>query len=381
MSAPAEEPARAGGERGEAGAEQEEEEAGWSAPEADEDDTGMPLALHSVVAGRKRKARGEEDDDSDGESSSSAAAAEASTAASSSSSTAADDIASGAAPEILEVDFEFNDTMEIDFHGIKQLLERSAWAVTNISEVADALIKQKGVGTCVKIDDTYNCVYGIISALNVAEARKNKLSSVGEMCNFLLSVCPNASKAAELTAAMTDEALQAAPLGLLVNERYVNMPPELTPVIHKQLVEDLKWSVEKLEPPEARAQWNLKRLLVVSRCFVDGSSHGHGAGGAVGNPSGLKKKKKKKRRKKTPAAATAKETAPLTYFLKYEDEIFLQDASMSFFFDASRVGASKSPAQDTAFGRESYFVALIDVDQLPSYVERMEKKLEDLQES
>ena len=89
-----------------------------------------------------------------------------------------------------EVDFEFNDTMEIDFHGIKQLLERSAWAVTNISEVADVLVKQAGVGTCVKIDDTYNCVYGIISALNVAEARKNKLSSIDEMCSFLQSVCP-----------------------------------------------------------------------------------------------------------------------------------------------------------------------------------------------
>eukprot|EP00946_MAST-07B_sp_MAST-7B-sp1_P001168 g1168.t1 len=263
-----EEPPRADGEREEEEGE-EGEEADWSAPEADEDDTGMPLALHSVVAGRKRKARGrsggeEEDGGGDGESSSSSAASSASS--SSSSSTAADDIASGAAPEILEVDFEFNDTMEIDFHGIKQLLERSAWAVTNISEVADVLVKQAGVGTCVKIDDTYNCVYGIISALNVAEARKNKLSSIDEMCSFLQSVCPNASKAAELSAVMTDEALQAAPLALLVNERYVNMPPELTPVIHKQLVEDLKWSVDKLEPPEARAQWNLKRLLVVSRC-------------------------------------------------------------------------------------------------------------------
>jgi diacylglycerol kinase family enzyme len=140
-----------------------------------------------------------------------------------------------------------------------------------------------------------------------------------------------------------------------------------------------------------RAQWDLKQLLVVSRCFVDGSSSQSSGGGSsnapaeAGNNNNLKKKKKKKRRKKASAvavaaAATPAEAAPLTYFLKYEDEIFQQNASLSFFFDASRVGASKSPAHDTAFGRESYLVALIDVDKLPACIESMEKMLEGLQE-
>ena len=339
-----------------------------SEPEADDSDSGMPLALSSVTnASKKRKLEDEDSDDSE-------ASDDSSSASSSSSSSAGSKVTGhddGPEPEIMEVDFEFNDTEEIDYHGIKQLLERSAWAAVNVSEVADALIKQKGVGTCVKIDDTYNCVYGIISAFNIAEAQKNNLNSVGKMCSFLKSVCQNSTTAEALSNSLTAKALQEYPTGILVNERYVNMPPEITPVIHRQLVEDLKWSKEKLEPPSARAQWNLKRLLIVSRCFVDGASQSSGKSN---------KKKKRKRRRKKNSAAGQKDEEPLVYFLKYEDEIFQKNAIFSFMFDASRVGASKSPAQDTAFGKESYFVALIDVDRLPACIDSMNEMLGTLQE-
>ena len=71
-----------------------------------------------------------------------------------------------------------------------------------------------------------------------------------------------------------------------------------------------------------------------------------------------------------PSIYDAKSTSGI-YFLKYEDEILRDNAELSFTFPATRVGDSRAPAHDTAFGQESYIVSLVGVDKLPACIESM----------
>merc|ERR1719323_973683 len=135
--------------------------------------------------------------------------------------------------EELQVEFEARAPDEDDFHGIKllvkQLFLRSA--AVNISKVTETILNQRFIGSVIKTvqpeeedddmgDDDH--VYAISTVLNLAE--KNK-ESVSGLRTFLL----------EQTAAGGDQQvldyvtdLLNKQVGFLFNERYVNIPAQVT---------------------------------------------------------------------------------------------------------------------------------------------------------
>ena len=119
-----------------------------------------------------------------------------------------------------------------------------------------------------------------------------------------------------LAAAFDDPA--AAGLGLLLNERVINMPPELAPAIFESLSRDLEWAAANATPPETAAAFGgLRNLLLVSPCFSERASDGaiaaHAAAvadaGAIGAGRKAKGAKARKPRHAAVAAAAAASSA------------------------------------------------------------------------
>jgi len=56
---------------------------------------------------------------------------------------------------------------------------------------------------------------------------------------------------------------QTNKIGLLINERMLNLPPQLIPTLHNQLCEDIKWIKEQND--EDSKVFDLRYLLVLSK--------------------------------------------------------------------------------------------------------------------
>jgi len=155
--------------------------------------------------------------------------------------------------EELQVEFEARAPDEDDFHGIKllvkQLFLRSA--AVNISKVTETILNQRFIGSVIKTvqpeeedddmgDDDH--VYAISTVLNLAE--KNK-ESVSGLRTFLL----------EQTAAGGDQQvldyvtdLLNKQVGFLFNERYVNIPAQVTVPLLETLVTEMRKATDRNLP-------------------------------------------------------------------------------------------------------------------------------------
>merc|ERR1711924_60694 len=62
---------------------------------------------------------------------------------------------------------------------------------------------------------------------------------------------------------------KGAEVGLIFCERFVNLPEELVPPLHKALKEDIEWSCTTLEcPKEERPFYLFTHLIGVSKCYL-----------------------------------------------------------------------------------------------------------------
>lgn len=75
---------------------------------------------------------------------------------------------------MLNVDFEWFDPQQQDFHGLKsllrQLLDTDA-QLFNLSELADLILSQPLLGSTVKVDGNESDPYAFLTVLNMHEHR------------------------------------------------------------------------------------------------------------------------------------------------------------------------------------------------------------------
>ena len=57
--------------------------------------------------------------------------------------------------------------------------------------------------------------------------------------------------------------------GLLVNERILNLPPELIPSLHDSLLKDMEWAQQNAVKPFTKQEFQFKKLLIVSKCYQE----------------------------------------------------------------------------------------------------------------
>merc|ERR1712045_845042 len=163
--------------------------------------------------------------------------------------------------EELQVEFEARAPDEEDYHGIKllvtQLFLRSA--AVNVSKVTETILNQRFIGSVIKTvqpeDDEDEDIYAISTVLNLAE--KNK-ESVAGLRTFLLEQTA-AGGDRQVLAYVTD--LLNKQVGFLFNERYVNIPAQVTVPLLETLVTEMRKATDRNLP------FNFSHYIMICKLF------------------------------------------------------------------------------------------------------------------
>ena len=130
--------------------------------------------------------------------------------------------------EIENVEFNFSNILEGDYHALKSLLQPNfQFENINVGDLSDFLISQhEDVGTTIRAGDM---VFGVFSYVPLSQQiqKKQHSSFFDEFFNFLKL---KANKADEKNKAKIMEILHKNyNLGLIISERVVNLPEETVP--------------------------------------------------------------------------------------------------------------------------------------------------------
>ena len=187
-------------------------------------------------------------------------------------------------PEDLQVEFAFFDPRPEDYHSMRALLAGGATLPPGIDPggFADLLSEQAAVGTLVKGDSIDTDVYGFVSAIGLQQHAKVKC--VQQLTASVLKRLPDAAAIGALRGWLADA---KAPVGLIVSERFVNMPPQLLPNLVDALVQDIDWAVQNADDKAERDGFKFRRLLLLASVQLPkpgGTSKAAAAASPAGKP-------------------------------------------------------------------------------------------------
>ncbi|CAB4378123.1 uncharacterized protein OCT59_012220 [Rhizophagus irregularis] len=205
--------------------------------------------------------------------------------------------------ELVDVDFDFFDPKEIDFHTIKQLMIQlfsSDAELFNLSELSELIINQPLLGTTVKVDGTDSDPYALLTVLNMNE-HKNK-ECIKQIKNYLIEKTKKLTNLNEKLVELLKDTSKNN-IGLILSERLINMPVQIVPPMYKMLQEEIQWAIEDNEPYEF--EW----YLIITKTYREIAS-------TLDEESEIPKQKKKK----------AKVSEPTIFYFHPEDEIIEQIA-------------------------------------------------------
>lgn len=244
---------------------------------------------------------------------------------------------------MVNVDFEwFNFDTEIDFHGVKTLL-RQLFDVDaqllDMSALTDLILQNNTIGSTVKVDSKANDAYAFLTALNLREHKDKK--PVADLITYLSNKATQSGN--ETLTVEVPKALAEHHVGLVLGERLINMPSEISPPMYTMLVDEIEAAVEDKEP------YDFSHYLVVSKTYHEVQSL---------LDDGERKSKK------------AKDSAPLYYF-HAEDEVLQKHAVASGSYpltkDDESVADSKRAFQEMGVKSMGHMV-LIEASKFPAAV-------------
>ncbi|KAI0010031.1 p21-C-terminal region-binding protein-domain-containing protein [Xylariaceae sp. FL0662B] len=161
--------------------------------------------------------------------------------------------------DMVNVDFEwFNFDAEIDFHGTKSLLRQLFdvdAALFDISALADLILSQPTIGSTVKVDGKDTDAYAFLTALNLQEHRDKK--PIAELTRYI----DEKARTNESLAAIPGLLASGTHVGLVLSERLINMPSEISPPMYGMLIDEIEAAVEDKEPYE------FSHYLVISKTY------------------------------------------------------------------------------------------------------------------
>ncbi|TIC18922.1 hypothetical protein E3Q13_01584 [Wallemia mellicola] len=167
--------------------------------------------------------------------------------------------------EIVNVDFDFFNIDEIDYHAVKHLLVQlfhSDSQDLELHTLTDLILSQSGVGTTIKVDGKESDPYAFLTAVNLNS--NNSIGCVSNLSNYLLNRAKSASNQSlynTLNQLLSGES--SSQVGLLLGERLVNMPVVLMPHM-------LRFLLEELESASKSGQaYNFTHYLIPARTYIE----------------------------------------------------------------------------------------------------------------
>ncbi|KAJ2559945.1 Mss4p nuclear export [Coemansia sp. RSA 1933] len=140
---------------------------------------------------------------------------------------------------MVDVEFEFFEPTEIDFHGMKSLLKSSFGDDAqdfDISGLADLILEQGEIGSTVKTDGEDSDPYALLTVVDLTKHKQ--VPVVRQIKDYLLKKAEKSQHSAKLA-----DILDASPgknTGLLISERVVNVPPQVVAPMLRMLVDEMK---------------------------------------------------------------------------------------------------------------------------------------------
>ncbi|KAK9771221.1 putative P21-C-terminal region-binding protein-domain-containing protein [Seiridium cardinale] len=161
--------------------------------------------------------------------------------------------------DIVNVDFEwFNFDPEIDFHGTKSLLRQLLDVdsqLFDISGLADLILSQNTIGSTVKVDGKETDPYAMLTALNLQEHKEKK--PLADLVKYI----GEKAKATESLSQLPELLGSGKHVGLVLSERLINMPSEISPPMYNLLIDEIEAAVEDKEPYE------FSHYLILSKVY------------------------------------------------------------------------------------------------------------------
>lgn len=159
----------------------------------------------------------------------------------------------------VQVDFEGRNPIAGDFDGIKQLLRQLFLkAHINLTDFSNIIISQNYVGSVIKQawddemededddDVDANVVFGITTVLNLTNHKESEC--VQQLKSLILERAEKSSTDATLKLLRDILTNDDRTTGLLVNERYINIPTQISVPMLENLVKEIKRANEKKMP-------------------------------------------------------------------------------------------------------------------------------------
>ena len=174
--------------------------------------------------------------------------------------------------EEVNIEFEAYSISDNDYDGIKKLLQQLFLkAPVNTAELTDLLIQQNHIGSVIKQTDVSedsdddvdeDKIFGFISLLNLTERKGTPCAE--QIKELILGLCEkNCEKSTveELDRLFNDT---ARPVGFLLSERFINVPPQITLPMHQQLQKELA-EARRTNKPCGKCHF----YLLISKTFVE----------------------------------------------------------------------------------------------------------------
>ncbi|XP_063964068.1 BRCA2 and CDKN1A-interacting protein-like [Lytechinus pictus] len=174
--------------------------------------------------------------------------------------------------EEVEIEFEAFPPQDNDFHGIKRLLQHLfSRTKVNTSQLTDLILSQNHVGCVLKQsddqlveesdsdDDNDDDVFGFTTVLNIIEKKNTEcIQEIHKLIVDKCSTCNSEAEVNELSQILGDDSRN---VGLLLCERFVNIPPQLAPPLHSSLQNDIRIAGAK------NPQMKFDYYLLMSRAY------------------------------------------------------------------------------------------------------------------
>ncbi|KAJ3148661.1 Mss4p nuclear export [Irineochytrium annulatum] len=220
--------------------------------------------------------------------------------------------------ELVDVDLDFFDPKEIDFHGLKTLLRQiflNDADLINLSAIADAIIAQPHIGSVVKVDDGKD-PYAVMTMLDISKQKEDWTKPFKKL---LLQKCKQ-----KATRERLDDVLKNKCVGFLLNERLVNMPAQIAGNMLRLTLEEMEWSLEQNKCPA------YEYVIVVSKLFADAEQE-------ADEESSAPRADEKSRKRKGPPNEIL--------YVNVEEDIYEQNAEFSYQYSVASGsrGEEKTP--------------------------------------
>ncbi|XP_015277174.1 PREDICTED: BRCA2 and CDKN1A-interacting protein [Gekko japonicus] len=186
--------------------------------------------------------------------------------------------------EEVNVEFEAHSISDNDYNGIKKLLQQLFLkAPVNTAELTDILIQQNHVGSVIKQaedfeesddEDDADEVFGFISLLNLTERKGTQCAE--QIKELILSQCEKnceQSMVEQLDELLSDT---TKPIGFLLSERFINVPPQIALPMHQQLQKELT-EAQRTNKPCGKCYF----YLLISKTFIDAKSNARKKGSSA----------------------------------------------------------------------------------------------------